>query len=133
MYTIPVYKKARLKWFCNGLCGVYKRRQKKKGRGNDMREENKTLASEIVKEQQEVIKSILTELELVENDLEKTEFIISEIGDLTTRIPKTQEETLLFARDMTRMNILAHIALDYLGKTGNKVCELRERMEEYEL
>lgn len=89
-----------------------------------MREENKTLASEIVKEQQEVIKSILTELESIENDLEKAEFIVSEIGDLTARIPKTQEETLLFARDMTRINILAHIALDYLGKAGNKVCEL---------
>ncbi len=98
-----------------------------------MREESRTLASEVIKGQQEVMINILTELELVENDLEKTEFIISEIGDLTARIPKTQEETLLFARDMTRMNILAHIALDYLGKIGNKVCELRERMGEYEL
>ena len=98
-----------------------------------MREENKTLASEIVKEQQTIMIDILSELEVAENDLEKTEFIVSEIGDLTARIPKTQEETLLFARDMTRMNILAHIALDYLGITGNKICELQERIREYGL
>lgn len=31
------------------------------------------------------------------------------------------------------MNILAHIALDYLGKSGNKVCELQEGIRKYGL
>lgn len=82
----------------NGFVTVYVkyiRESKKRKEEVKMREENKTLASEIVKEQQEVMINILTELELVENDLEKTEFIVSEIGDLTARIPKKRHYYLL--------------------------------------
>lgn len=93
--------------------------------------ENKTIASEIITEQENNLKEIMFKLDEVNNSIEKIEFILLELLELVDETPKNMNEVYAFSNNQDRMNMFACIALDFLVNTQKEVKEiLQEKRDE---
>ena len=90
-----------------------------------MENEGKTISSEIISEQENRLKVIISELDSTIDDLlEKGKFALCELMDLVDEKPEDINDTCAFASNQRRMNMLANIAFDYLYRAQNELEEM---------
>lgn len=90
-----------------------------------MENEGKTIASEIILEQENRLKVIISELDSTIDDLlEKGKFALCELMDLVDEKPEDINDTCAFTSNQRRMNMLANIAFDYLYRAQNELEEM---------
>lgn len=79
---------------------------------------SETLASEIIKDQQETMKRIIRELECLDADFDKAIFALNEALELSTDItvPQTMNEALLMHANKNKANMFENMAFDYISK-----------------
>lgn len=79
---------------------------------------NETLASEIIKDQQETIERIIRELDCLDIDFDKALFALNEALELTvdTTEPQTVNEALLMYANKNKANMFVSVAFDYVNK-----------------
>lgn len=93
-----------------------------------MDNENKTMASEIIAEQKNRLKVVINELESTIDDfLEKVQFVLAQLIELTEENPKNVEEACEFANYQNEMNMFAHIAHDYVCRAQYGIEEIVTR------
>lgn len=89
-----------------------------------MDNENRTMASEIIASQEEKLRIIISELDSTIDDLLwKGKFVLTELMDLTEKGSDNEKEACEFAYNQERMDMLAHIAFDYVHQAQ---CVLNE-------
>lgn len=90
-----------------------------------MENEGKTISSEIISEQENRLKVIISELDSTIDDLlEKGKFALCELMDLVDEKPEDINDTCAFASNQRRMNMLANIAFDYLYRAQGGLEEI---------
>lgn len=79
---------------------------------------NETLASEIIKDQQETIERIIRELDCLDINFDKALFALNEALELTvdTTEPQTVNEALLMHANKNKANMFENMAFDYICK-----------------
>ena len=90
--------------------------------------ENKTMASEIITEQEDRLKAIISELDsTIDDSLEKEKFALAELMDLIDEEPDNISAACAFANNQYRMNMLARIAFDYSCQTKEILAGIVDR------
>lgn len=92
--------------------------------------ENETLATEIVREMQERLINVITEIDCLDFECDKVLFVINEIMELIdVKPPETKADVYHLHQSMKRMDNLAEIAHDYIDKIQSCISDivLRER------
>lgn len=92
--------------------------------------QNETLATEVIKEAQEKLNKVVTELDNLDPDFDKALFALSEIGEsLDLKYPETKEAVCYLHMAQERIDMLAGIALDYISQIKTCVTDIviRER------
>nr|WP_296833414.1 hypothetical protein [uncultured Marvinbryantia sp.] len=92
--------------------------------------ENRTTASEIIAEQQDSLKTILYELDCLDNDFDKAHFILSEIMDLIVlEKPETLKDTYTLCENQRCLDSYVGILADYMNKIQMTISDIvvRER------
>lgn len=79
---------------------------------------SETLASEIIRSQQETVIGIVRELENMDFDFDKALFALNEALELTvdTTEPQTVNEALLMYANKNKANMFVSVAFDYVNK-----------------
>lgn len=92
--------------------------------------DNKTIASEIIAEQQDRMAAVLCELECMDCDFDKAAFVLGEVGELIDmREPETMEDALRIHLKQRDIANFAAIAFDYVKKAQSTISDIvvRER------
>lgn len=92
--------------------------------------DNKTVASEIIAEQQDSLKTILYELDCLDNDFDKAHFILSEIMDLIVlEKSETLKDTYTLCENQRCLDSYVGILADYMNKIQMTISDIvvRER------
>lgn len=93
-----------------------------------MENKNITIASEIIAAQENRLKTIISELgSTVDDLLEKSKFILTELMDLVDEKPEDINDTCVFASNQRRINMLVNIAFDYLHQAQVRIGEIVTR------
>lgn len=98
-----------------------------------MDNESRTMANEIIADQEETIRTIISELDSVIDDfLEKGKFALTELMELTEKSPNNEKGACEFAYNQKRMDMLVNIAFDYVyrAQCGLNEIVIRERREQ---
>ncbi|MDO4341043.1 MAG: hypothetical protein Q4C91_23700, partial [Eubacteriales bacterium] len=93
--------------------------------------DNKTVASEIIAEQQDRMRSVLYELDsMIAGDLEKCRFILGELLDMADKPINSEKEAIVYACNQSRMEKCACIAIDYLANVQRTIEDIIQREKE---
>lgn len=89
-----------------------------------------TLASEVIRETQETLTAVITELDCMDCDFEKALLMLGELLDLLDmREPETMQDALLLHEKQKQIDLFAGIAIDYISKLQTTISDIviRER------
>lgn len=92
--------------------------------------DNKTVASEIIAEQEKRMAAVLCELDCLDNDFDKARFILSEIMDLIVlEKPETLKDTYTLCENQRCLDSYVGILTDYMNKIQTTISDIviRER------
>ena len=90
-----------------------------------MENESKTISSEIISEQENRLKVIISELDSTINDfLEKGKFALIELMELIDEKPSNINAACMFAGKQERVNMFVNIAFDYLHRAQGGLEEI---------
>lgn len=92
--------------------------------------EKETLATEVIKEAQDRLNSVVLELDHMDCDFDKAKFVINEMMELIDTKPiETETDVYRWQVNIERFDNLTGIALDYIDKIQSRISEIviRER------
>lgn len=92
-----------------------------------MKVQNETLATEVIKEMQDKMNCILTGCECLIIDLEKAQFIISQLFEIVNEKSKSELEALHLDNEQHKICFYTDIALDYVSRVKNSIEDLTIR------
>lgn len=92
--------------------------------------DNETLATEVIKEIQERLISVLAEIDCLDCDCDKAKFVTNAMLELIdTRPIETEKDVYRLQDNMEQLESLAGIAYDYIDKIQSRISNVvtRER------
>lgn len=96
------------------------------------KQKKEPLATEIICDMQDRIDNIMLNIEGMDEDLERTKFVLNELLELVMDEPKDEKEALRFANNQNRIYMLADVALDYIARVRSDMTDLIIRVRKDE-
>lgn len=96
------------------------------------KQKKEPLATEIICDMQDRIDNIMLDIEGMDEDLERTKFVLNELLELVMDEPKDEKEALRFANNQNRIYMLADVALDYIARVRSDMTDLIIRVRKDE-